>query len=174
MKYRAICDGAPYAYTLADGATGTVDDALNGLYWQKKVHYDLIDNGISIEGTKLDDADYDIGRAEVIPVIKDATFDESTYTFKSKKKTTGINDSDNIDVFVRTADGWNKAATYNLNNKMYENINNKYIKNTDGRIIEFNAGVKALEYKCSHANFYTELNIYPELVLYRTEHMQEI
>ena len=174
LKYRAICDGAPYAYTLADGATGTVDDALNGLYWQKKVEYDLIDNGISIEGTKLDDADYDIGRAEVIPVIKDATFDESTYTFKSKKKTSGFNDSDNIDVFVRTADGWNKAATYNLNNKMYENINNKYIKNTDGRIIEFNAGVKALEYKCSHAYFYTELNIYPELVLYRTEHMQEI
>lgn len=174
LKYCAICDGAPYAYTLADGATGTVDDALNGLYWQKKVDYDLIDNGISIEGTKLDDADYDIGRAEVIPVIKDATFDESTYTFKSKKKTSGFNDSDNIDVFVRTADGWNKAATYNLNNKMYENINNKYIKNTDGRIIEFNAGVKALEYKCSHAYFYTELNIYPELVLYRTEHMQEI
>lgn len=174
LKYRAICDGAPYAYTLADGATGTVDDALNGLYWQKKVDYDLIDNGISIEGTKLDDADYDIGRAEVIPVIKEATFDESTYTFKSKKKTSGFNDSDNIDVFVRTADGWNKAATYNLNNKMYENINNKYIKNTDGRIIEFNAGVKALEYKCSHAYFYTELNIYPELVLYRTEHMQEI
>ena len=174
LKYRAICDGAPYAYTLADGATGTVDDALNGLYWQKKVDYDLIDNGISIEGTKLDDADYDIGRAEVIPVIKDATFDESTYTFKSKKKTSGFNDSDNIDVFVRTADEWNKAATYNLNNKMYENINNKYIKNTDGRIIEFNAGVKALEYKCSHAYFYTELNIYPELVLYRTEHMQEI
>lgn len=174
LKYRAICDGAPYAYTLADGATGTVDDALNGLYWQKKVDYDLIDNGISIEGTKLDDADYDIGRAEVIPVIKDATFDESTYTFKSRKKTSGFNDSDNIDVFVRTADGWNKAATYNLNNKMYENINNKYIKNTDGRIIEFNAGVKALEYKCSHAYFYTELNIYPELVLYRTKHMQEI
>lgn len=174
LKYRAICDGAPYAYTLADGATGTVDDALNGLYWQKKVDYDLIDDGISIEGTKLDDADYDIGRAEVIPVIKDATFDESTYTFKSKKKTSGFNDSDNIDVFVRTADGWNKAATYNLNNKMYENINNKYIKNTDGRIIEFNAGVKALEYKCSHAYFYTELNIYPELILYRTEHMQEI
>lgn len=174
LKYRAICDGSPYAYTLADGATGTVDDALNGLYWQKKVDYDLIDDGISIEGTKLDDADYDIGRAEVIPVIKDATFDESTYTFKSKKKTSGFNDSDNIDVFVRTADGWNKAATYNLNNKMYENINNKYIKNTDGRIIEFNAGVKALEYKCSHAYFYTELNIYPELVLYRTEHMQEI
>ena len=174
LKYRAICDGAPYAYTLADGATGTVNDALNGLYWQKKVDYDLIDDGISIEGTKLDDADYDIGRAEVIPVIKDATFDESTYTFKSKKKTSGFNDSDNIDVFVRTADGWNKAATYNLNNKMYENINNKYIKNTDGRIIEFNAGVKALEYKCSHAYFYTELNIYPELVLYRTEHMQEI
>lgn len=96
LKYRAICDGAPYAYTLADGATGTVDDALNGLYWQKKVDYDLIDNGISIEGTKLDDADYDIGRAEVIPVIKDATFDESTYTFKSKKKTSGFNDSDNI------------------------------------------------------------------------------
>ena len=174
LKYRAICDGTPYTYTLPDGATGTVDDAINGLFWQKKVDYDLIDDGISIEGTKLDDADYDIGRAEVIPVIKDATFDETTYLFKAKKKTSGFDDSDNIDVFVRTANGWDKAATYNLNNKIYEGINTEYVKNTDGRTIEFKAGVKALEYKCSHSYFYTELNVYPELVLYRTEHMQEI
>lgn len=174
LKYRAICDGTPYTYTLPDGATGTVDDAINGLFWQKKVDYDLIDDGISIEGTKLDDADYDIGRAEIIPVIKDATFDETTYLFKAKKKTSGFDDSDNIDVFVRTASGWDKAATYNLNNKIYEGINIEYVKNTDGRTIEFKTGVKALEYKCSHSYFYTELNVYPELALYRTEHMQEI
>lgn len=174
LKYRAICDGAPYAYTLADGATGTVDDALNGLYWQKKVDYDLIDNGISIEGTKLDDADYDIGRAEVIPVIKDATFDESTYTFKSKKKTSGFNDSDNIDVFVRTADGWNKAATYNLQRKDYENVDDTLIKSAAGENVAFTKGVKGVRFTASNAYYHTKFELYPIVSLNRTDNVLAI
>lgn len=38
----------------------------------------------------------------------------------------------------------------------------------------FNAGVKALEYTCSHAYYYTEINIYPEVSLFRTEHVKNI
>lgn len=31
-----------------------------------------------------------------------------------------------------------------------------------------------MKYLCSHAYYYTELNVYPEISLFRTEHVQEI
>lgn len=86
LKYRAIADGAPNGYTLADGASGGLEDALNGMYWQKNVDYKLTDDGISIEGEQLEDADYDVAQAELIPIVKDAEFDETSYSFKAKKK----------------------------------------------------------------------------------------
>ena len=129
LKYHAIGDGSPYTFSLADGATGTVEDALNGLYWKKNVDYNLIDDGIYIEGTKLNDDDYDIAQAELNPVVKEADFDETTYTFKSRKKTTGFTEENNITVMIRTSTGgWKEAAVYNLNSKKYENINIAYVK----------------------------------------------
>mgnify|MGYP004641830175 CR=1 FL=1 len=119
LKYRAIADGAPNGYTLADGASGGLEDALNGLYWQKNVDYKLTDDGISIEGEQLEDTDFDIAQAELIQIVKDAEFDETSYSFKAKKKTSGFKDSDNIEVMVRTSDGWHHAAAYNLNTKSY-------------------------------------------------------
>lgn len=174
LKYRAIADGAPNGYTLADGASGGLEDALNGMYWQKNVDYKLTDDGISIEGEQLEDADYDIAQAELIPIVKDAEFDETSYSFKAKKKTSGFKDSDNIEVMVRTADGWHHAAVYNLNTKSYENIDSTYVSGNNKRMLIFNAGVKALEYACSHAYYYTEINIYPEISLFRTEHVKNI
>ena len=174
LKYRAIADGAPNGYTLADGASGGLEDALNGLYWQKNVDYKLTDDGISIEGEQLEDTDFDIAQAELIPIVKDAEFDETSYSFKAKKKTSGFKDSDNIEVMVRTSDGWHHAAAYNLNTKSYENIDNTYVSGNNKRMLIFNAGVKALEYSCSHAYYYTEINIYPEISLFRTEHVKNI
>lgn len=174
LKYRAIADGAPNGYTLADGASGGLEDALNGLYWQKNVDYKLTDDGIAIEGEQLEDADFDIAQSELIPIVKDAEFDETSYSFKAKKKTSGFKDSDNIEVMVRTADGWHHAAVYNLNTKSYENIDSTYVSGNNKRMLIFNAGVKALEYACSHAYYYTEINIYPEISLFRTEHVKNI
>ena len=174
LKYRAIADGMPYDYTLKDGATGGADDAISGLYWQKNVDYKLTDDGISIEGEQLEDADFDIAQAELIPIIKEAEFDETSYSFKAKKKTSGFKDSDNIEVMVRTTDGWHHAAVYNLNTRIYENIDNEYVNSSDRRALIFNAGVKALKYTCSHAYYYTEINIYPEISLFRTEHIKNI
>ena len=174
LKYRAIADGAPNGYTLADGASGGLEDALNGMYWQKNVDYKLTDDGISIEGEQLEDADYDVAQAWLIPIVKDAEFDETSYSFKAKKKTSGFKDSDNIEVMVRTADGWHHAAVYNLNTKSYENIDSTYVSGNNKRMLIFNAGVKALEYTCSHAYYYTEINIYPEISLFRTEHVKNI
>lgn len=174
LKYRAIADGAPNGYTLADGASGGLEDALNGLYWQKNVDYKLTDDGIAIEGEQLEDADFDIAQSELIPIVKDAEFDETSYSFKAKKKTSGFKDSDNIEVMVRTANGWHHAAVYNLNTKSYENIDSTYVSGNNKRMLIFNAGVKALEYACSHAYYYTEINIYPEISLFRTEHVKNI
>lgn len=174
LKYRVIADGMPYDYTLKDGAAGGADDAINGLYWQKNVDYKLTDDGISIEGEQLEDTDFDIAQAELIPIIKEAEFDETSYSFKARKKTSGFKDSDNIEVMVRTTDGWHHAAVYNLNTRTYENIDNEYVNSSDRRALIFNAGVKALEYTCSHAYYYTEINIYPEISLFRTEHVKNI
>lgn len=93
---------------------------------------------------------------------------------KRRKKTSGFKDSDNIEVMVRTADGWHHAAVYNLNTKSYENIDSTYVSGNNKRMLIFNAGVKALEYTCSHAYYYTEINIYPEISLFRTEHVKNI
>ena len=174
LKYRVIGDGRPSSYTIEDGGTGEVEDAVNDLFWKKKVDYNITDDGIAIEGTALNDDDYDISKSELKTLIKEAVFDETTYEFKASKKTSGFNEDDNISVFVRTAEGWNQAAVYDLNNKTYKDINEKYVKSVSGRMLEFNAGVKALKYLCSHAYYYTELNTYPEISLFRTEHVQEI
>lgn len=174
LKYRVIGDGRPSSYTIEDGGTGEVEDAVNDLFWKKKVDYNITDDGIAIEGTALNDDDYDISKSELKTLIKEAVFDETTYEFKASKKTSGFNEDDNISVFVRTAEGWNQAAVYDLNNKAYKDINEKYVKSANGRTLAFNTGVKALKYLCSHAYYYTELNVYPEISLFRTEHVQEI
>lgn len=174
LKYRVIGDGRPSAYTIEDGGTGEVEDAINDMFWKKKVDYNITDDGIAIEGTALNDNDYDVSKAELKTLIKEAVFDETTYEFKTSKKTLGFNEDDNISVSVRTAEGWNQAAVYDLNSKAYKDINEKYVKSASGRTLTFNAGVKALKYLCSHAYYYTELNVYPEISLFRTEHVQEI
>lgn len=174
LKYRVIGDGRPSSYTIEDGGTGEVEDAVNDLFWKKKVDYNITDDGIAIEGTALNDNDYDVSKAELKTLIKEAVFDETTYEFKTSKKTLGFNEDDNISVSVRTAEGWNQAAVYDLNSKAYKDINEKYVKSASGRTLTFNAGVKALKYLCSHAYYYTELNVYPEISLFRTEHVQEI
>ena len=174
LKYRVIGDGRPMSYTTEDGSAGGVEDAVNDMFWKKRVDYNITDDGIAIEGTALNDDDYDISKSELKTLIKEAVFDETTYEFKASKKTSGFNEDDNISVSVRTAEGWNQAAVYDLNNKAYKDINEKYVKSASGRTLEFNAGVKALKYLCSHAYYYTELNVYPEISLFRTEHVQEI
>lgn len=114
LKYRVIGDGRPMSYTTEDGSAGGVEDAVNDMFWKKRVDYNITDDGIAIEGTALNDDDYDISKSELKTLIKEAVFDETTYEFKASKKTSGFNEDDNISVSVRTAEGWNQAAVYDL------------------------------------------------------------
>ena len=145
LKYRVIGDGRPSAYTIEDGGTGDVEDAINDMFWKKKVDYNITDDGIAIEGTALNDNDYDVSKAELKTLIKEAVFDETTYEFKTSKKTLGFNEDDNISVSVRTAEGWNQAAVYDLNSKAYKDINEKYVKSASGRTLTFKCRCKSFE-----------------------------
>lgn len=173
LKYLVSNYGYPYPYTLADGATGTADDALNGLYGQKKVDYEVVDDGIYIWNTKLTDNDYNIVKSEIAPSMKDAVFNAETYEFQPKA-ITKYKDEDNIAVFVRTDDGWKQAATYDMEEKQYEDIDTNYVKKVNGRTMEFNPGVKALKYTCSNAYYFTKISFYPEVSLLRTDNVFEI
>lgn len=173
LKYLVTSDGFPYEYTLSDDADGTVNDALNGLYGKKKVDYEVIDDGVYISSTKLSDKDYDISKVELLPLMKDATFNPATYKFEAKS-ITKYNNEDNIAVFIRTDNGWKQAATYDMNDKRYEDVNEKYVKNVNGRHMEFKKGIKALKYTCSNAYYYTRINFYPEISLLRTDNVFDI
>ena len=173
LKYYIICNNYPYPYTLSDEADGTVNDALNGLYGQKKVDYTLIDDSVDINGTVLEDADYNIVKAELSPVFKTAVFNEATYEFEPAA-VTKYEESDNINVFVRDEAGWHLAAVYNVAEKRYQDIDTGYIKNASGRKIEFQNGIKGIKYECSNAYYYTRLIAYPEISLQRTDHILEM
>ena len=69
----------PYPWTLADGATGTVDDATNGLYGTKKVNYQFTDDTFYLEGTRLNNEDYELTNIEWTPTVNDATFNPNSY-----------------------------------------------------------------------------------------------
>lgn len=56
------------------------------MFWKKKVDYNITDDGIAIEGTALNDNDYDVSKAELKTLIKEAVFDETTYEFKTSKR----------------------------------------------------------------------------------------
>lgn len=173
LKYYVTSYGSPYPYTLGEGADGTVNDALNGLYGQKKVDYEVIDDGVYIEKTKLEDDDYDIVKVELAPLMRDAMFNPETYEFQAK----AISDykkEDAISILVRTNDGWKKAAVYDMTEKKYIDTDEKYVKKTSGKIIEFQAGVKALKFTCSNAYYYTSIKAYPEISMLRTDHVFDI
>ena len=173
LKYYVIANGYPYPYTLSDEADGTINDALNGLYGKKNVNYCLIDDGISIENTALNDDDYDIAGIEINHLIRDAVFNSTTYEFQQ----TGVTDyktEDNFSLYVRTGSIWEEAAVYNVKTKTYEKINERYIKESNGRKLSFTAGIKGVKCICSNAYYYTKLILYPEISLYRTSHVLSI
>lgn len=81
LRFYTYCVGYPYPWTLGDGADGTVNDAINGLYGQKKVNYSFSDDTFYVEGKKLNDADYNLASVKWEPTMRTATFDQDTYTF---------------------------------------------------------------------------------------------
>lgn len=170
IKYYVYGEGYPYPWTLGDGADGTVNDALNGLYGQKKVNYTFTDDTFYVEDTKLNDNDYDLKGIEWNPVIRTATFNNVSYTF-SESLITSYNEADNINILVRTNSGWSQAAVYDMQSKMYKNVNASYITSANGKFINFADGIKGVRLTASNAYYHTRFNVYPNITLKRTDNV---
>lgn len=169
LKYHTYGNAYPYPWTLADGATGTVDDATNGLYGTKKVNYQFTDDTFYLEGTRLNNEDYELTNIEWTPTVNDATFNPNSYTFV-EAPITNYSDEDNITIWVRgNDDSWKQAATYNLQGKDYENVDDTLIKSAAGGNVAFTKGVKGVRFTASNAYYHTKFELYPIVSLNRTD-----
>ena len=170
IKYFTYGIAYPYPWTLADGATGTVDDALNGLYGTKNVDYQFSDDVFYLENTKLNDADYDLTNVEWQPDIRTAKFNQTSYTF-DMDRIKAYKESDKIKILAIKNKTWKQVAVYNPQNKAYENIDSSYIKSAAGRNINFVTGIKGVRFMASNAYYYTRFDVYPIISLNRTSNV---
>ena len=174
LKYHTYGNAYPYPWTLADGATGTVDDATNGLYGTKKVNYQFTDDTFYLEGTRLNNEDYELTNIEWTPTVNDVTFNPNSYTFV-ETPITNYSDEDNITIWVRWSDdSWKQAATYNLQRKDYENVDDTLIKSAAGENVAFTKGVKGVRFTASNAYYHTRFELYPIVSLNRTDNVLAI
>ena len=170
LYYYTYANAYPYPWTLADGATGTIEDVRQNRYGQKKVDFNFTDDIFYVENEKLDDTDYDLTKAYWKPTISDAGFNEESLSFY-EKSITNFKDEDNITIWARKGSDWKQAAVYNLQNRAYENVDADCIKSAAGTEIDFAAGVKGIRFTCSNAYYHTLIGLYPEISLKRTDHV---
>ena len=153
LYYYTYANAYHYPWTLADGATGTVEDVTQKRYGQKKVNYDFTDDIFFVENERLDDADYDLTTAYWKPTVNDAAFDENSLSFYGTS-ITNYKPEDNITIWARTGTGWKQAAVYNLHDKTYENVDSGCITSAAREKINFAAGVKGVRFTASNAYYH--------------------
>lgn len=170
LRYYVNFNGYPYPWTLPDGVKGTYEDAVNGMFGQKKVNYELVDETFYLEDsqTPLNAEDYDITSIEWSPSIRTAIFNEDTATFK-ETAVANYTDEDAITISVKIDGVWIPVATYDMVTKEYNYLDNTYVESTSEKTIYLKKGVKGYKFNCSNAYYHTKFVIYPEVSLNRTE-----
>lgn len=171
LRYYTYGDGYPYPWTLSDDADGTVQDALQGRYGNKKVDYELTDDAFYLEDadTPLADEDYDITGIQWSTVMNTAAFYEEKLAFaEAGAPDGGYVSEDAVTVWARDAGGWKKAAVYDMAGGSYRDVDSSLIREALGDKIEFAEGVKGFRFTCRNAYYHTRINVYPEVSLKRT------
>lgn len=164
LKFSMSMTGYPYPYTLEEGKEpGTEADALAGHYGKKKVSYKLVDDTLSLEGTSLNDEDYDILGIRWSAKMRTATYNEDKKSF-TETAIQNYKDEDKITIEVRTgtkdgANAWKKAAVYSMKTGSYESTESTLVTDSSGGNLTFAAGVKGVRLSCANAYYYTTLNM---------------
>ena len=202
LKYHAHMSGYSYPATLADGASGSEQDAIDGKYGQKSVTYTLNDDTFSLKAItydknaagvqisdvpqQLNDEDYDITSVQWSVSMKTAAYDPESkkfiesviqdYTSVSEKGEPEAGfEKNTLYFYVRTeADGWQLAATYNQETGSYADVDNACISSVSGTTIAFQDGVKGYRITTSNPYYYTYISANPTITLNRTAHVAQI
>lgn len=171
LKFYIYTDGYPYPWTLGEGADGSVNDALNGLYGQKDVDWSLTTDKFYLEDEALTDEDYGITSLSWNSSIMDADFDEETYRFQGKA-VAQYSDDDVLDFYVRLKDSedYVLACRYSWKDKAYFDVDTNIVSEATGTAVKLKEPVKALKYTWSNAYYYSRLDTYPIVSLNRNEH----
>ena len=173
LKFSTYLTGYPYPYTLSQGTEpGTEADALADRYGKKNVSYELKDDTLSLEGTPLDDEDYDVLGIQWSAKMRTATYNKDKKSFTE----TAIEEykaEDKITIEVRTgakdgADAWEKAAVYSMKTGSYESTESTLVTDSSGGNLTFAAGVKGVRLSCENAYYDTTLNMDLSVSLKRT------
>lgn len=164
LKFSTYLTGYPYPYTLSQGTEpGTEADALADHYGKKNVSYELKDDTLSLEGTPLNDTDYDILGIQWSAKMRTATYNKDKKSF-TETAIENYNEEDKITIEVRTgakdeADAWKKAAGYSMTTGGYDSTDTKWVTDSSGGNLTFAAGVKGVRLSCENAYYDTTLNM---------------
>ena len=179
LKFSTYLIGYQYPYTLSQGTEpGTEADALADHYGKKNVSYKLSDDTLSLEGTPLNDEDYDIRGIQWSAKMRTATYNKDKKSFTE----TAIQDykeEDKITIEVRTGakdggDAWKIAAVYSMKTGSYGSPVSTWVTDSSGGNLTFAAGVKGVRLSCANAYYYTTLNMDLSVSLKGTENVLEI
>lgn len=164
LKFSMFMIGYPYPYTLEEGKEpGTEADALEGHYGKKKVSYKLVDDTLSLEGTSLNDEDYDILGIRWSAKMRTATYNKDKKSF-TETAIQDYKDEDKITIEVRTGvkgetDAWKTAAVYSMKTGSYDSTESTWVTDSSGENLTFAAGVKGVRLSCENAYYDTSLNM---------------
>lgn len=164
LNFSMSMTGYPYPYTLEEGKEpGTEADALEGHYGKKKVSYKLVDDTLSLEGTSLNDEDYDILGIQWSAKMRTATYNKDKKSF-TETAIQDYKDEDKITIEVRIgakdgADTWKTAAVYSMKSASYEATESTLVTESSGENLTFAAGVKGVRLSCENAYYDTSLNM---------------
>ena len=156
--------GYPYPFTLEEGKEPVTEaDALAGHYGKKKVSYKLVDDTLSLEGTSLNDKDYDILGIQWSARMRTATYNEDKKSF-TETAIPDYKEEDKVTIEVRTdanveTAAWKTAAVYSMMTGSYDSTESTLVTDSSGGNLTFAAGVKGVRLSCKNAYYYTTLNM---------------
>lgn len=176
LKFSMSMTGYPYPYTLEEGKEpGTEADALADHYGKKNVSYKLSDDTLSLEGTPLNDEDYDIRGIQWNAKMRTATYNKDKKSF-AETAIQNYKEEDKITIEVRTdtkdgADAWKTAAVYSMKNASYGSTESTLVTDSSGGNLTFAAGVKGVRLSCENAYYYTSLDMNLSVALKGTKNV---
>lgn len=173
LAYRSYVLGYPYPWTLEDGYTGSVADAIAGRYGKKKLDYVLTTDSFAIVtdtiNEPLEPDDYNIKYIELSYEFLDADFDAENYEFVTKPLK-NFKPEDKISVWTKIGEDYVLACDYDFVSNSYMNINSDIVDKTSGKNVYFKPGVKAVRYEFSNAYYKSSASMYQHVELLRTDH----
>ena len=169
LKFYSFLRGYPYPWTLPAGADGSNPAD----YGKMPVTYEFVDDELDIEGKEqLGPGDYEMTGLYISAAFKDAVFDEDELCFVeaplSSEKLTSATD---LHLFAKKAGdtNWVEIATYSFKTEKFSNLNRNYIVSADNGYVSFKPGVLGYRWTASNPFYYTRVNTYPIIKLFRTE-----